>query len=211
MVTMTRILSIDGGGIRGLVPATVLAEIERRTGRHVAELFDVIAGTSTGGILACGLTLPGDGAHRRAPPRSWCGCTSTTGRRSPRMSSWGRCARSSTRNTRTRGSRVLRHYMGDALLSGCVTDVLVTAYDIERRRPFFFRSARARVDRSYDFPLWMVARSTSAAPSYFEPFLLPAEPPEGHYALVDGGSSPTTPRCAPTSTPTPGGRAPARS
>ena len=54
-----RILAIDGGGIRGMIPAIVLAEIERRTGRRAADLFDLIAGTSTGGILACGLTRPG--------------------------------------------------------------------------------------------------------------------------------------------------------
>ncbi|MGH9262301.1 MAG: patatin-like phospholipase family protein, partial [Acidimicrobiales bacterium] len=56
---MFRILSIDGGGIRGLIPATVLAALEDRTGRPVARLFDLIAGTSTGGLLACGLTKPG--------------------------------------------------------------------------------------------------------------------------------------------------------
>src|SRR3954451_12307281 len=53
-----RVLSIDGGGIRGLIPAMVLAEVERRTGRRIHELFDLIAGTSTGGILACALTKP---------------------------------------------------------------------------------------------------------------------------------------------------------
>jgi uncharacterized protein len=56
-----KILAIDGGGIRGLIPAVVLADLERRTGRRTAEMFDLIAGTSTGGILACGLTRPGDG------------------------------------------------------------------------------------------------------------------------------------------------------
>src|SRR5262245_49000861 len=52
-----RILSIDGGGIKGLFPATVLAELERRYlgGKSVARYFDLIAGTSTGGILALGL------------------------------------------------------------------------------------------------------------------------------------------------------------
>src|SRR3954464_5298965 len=60
-----KVLSIDGGGIRGLIPALVLAEIERRTGRATAELFDLIAGTSTGGILACGLTCPGEGGRPR--------------------------------------------------------------------------------------------------------------------------------------------------
>src|SRR3954449_6127259 len=53
-----RVLSIDGGGIRGLIPALVLAEVERRSQKQVYELFDLIAGTSTGGILACALCAP---------------------------------------------------------------------------------------------------------------------------------------------------------
>ena len=55
---MYRILSIDGGGIRGVIPAVLLAEMEKRTERPVSELFDLIAGTSTGGILAAGLSVP---------------------------------------------------------------------------------------------------------------------------------------------------------
>src|SRR6476661_5809053 len=52
-----RILSVDGGGIKGLFPATVLAELERRHlgGRSIGSCFDLVAGTSTGGILALGL------------------------------------------------------------------------------------------------------------------------------------------------------------
>ena len=61
------ILSIDGGGIRGIIPAMILAEIERRTGRRIAEMFDLIAGTSTGGILALGLTVPHE--QKRNKPR----------------------------------------------------------------------------------------------------------------------------------------------
>src|ERR687887_2923433 len=53
-----KVLAIDGGGIRGLIPALVLAEIERRTQRPIARLFDLVAGTSTGAILACTLTQP---------------------------------------------------------------------------------------------------------------------------------------------------------
>src|ERR1700742_3801709 len=52
------ILAIDGGGIRGLIPALVLAEIEKRTGRPTSGLFDLVAGTSTGAIIACALTRP---------------------------------------------------------------------------------------------------------------------------------------------------------
>ncbi len=53
-----RVLAIDGGGIRGIIPALVLTEIERRSGKRIFELFDLIAGTSTGGILACALCAP---------------------------------------------------------------------------------------------------------------------------------------------------------
>ena len=51
------VLSMDGGGIRGIIPALVLSHIERQTGRHASELFDLMVGTSTGGILALGLAL----------------------------------------------------------------------------------------------------------------------------------------------------------
>ncbi|MGB3448510.1 MAG: CBASS cGAMP-activated phospholipase [Xanthobacteraceae bacterium] len=54
-----RILSIDGGGIRGILPATMLSEIEVRylNGRCVGDYFDMITGTSTGGIIALGLSV----------------------------------------------------------------------------------------------------------------------------------------------------------
>jgi uncharacterized protein len=52
-----RILSLDGGGIKGTFTAAVLAEWERVTERKIADHFDLIAGTSTGGILALGLGM----------------------------------------------------------------------------------------------------------------------------------------------------------
>ncbi len=51
-------LSIDGGGIRGIIPALILSRLEKKTGKSISELFDFIGGTSTGGILALGLTMP---------------------------------------------------------------------------------------------------------------------------------------------------------
>ena len=60
-----KILSIDGGGVRGLIPGMVVVEIERRMGKPVSELFDLIAGTSAGGHIALALTAPGtDGKPR---------------------------------------------------------------------------------------------------------------------------------------------------
>src|SRR6266851_4041723 len=58
MAAPFKILSIDGGGIRGILPALMLAAIESRTKRPIADLFDMVAGTSTGGIIALGLTKP---------------------------------------------------------------------------------------------------------------------------------------------------------
>src|SRR5207244_13387139 len=60
MADLVKVLSIDGGGIRGILPAMVLSEIEKRTGRRVSALFDLVAGTSTGGILALALTRPSE-------------------------------------------------------------------------------------------------------------------------------------------------------
>lgn len=60
MPKLVKILSLDGGGIRGRVPALLLVEIERRTQRPAAKLFELVAGTTTGGILALGLTIPKD-------------------------------------------------------------------------------------------------------------------------------------------------------
>ena len=57
------VLSIDGGGIRGIVPALLLEEIEKRTEKPISKLFDVIAGTSTGGIFRLGT----DQAQSRPP------------------------------------------------------------------------------------------------------------------------------------------------
>ena len=53
-----RILSIDGGGIMGTQPASFLTSLEEDLDRPIGEYFDLIAGTSTGGILAIGLAFP---------------------------------------------------------------------------------------------------------------------------------------------------------
>src|ERR1700750_690070 len=60
-----RVLAIDGGGIRGILPAMVLADLERRTNRPIIDLFDLIVGTSTGGLVTLALSCPdGEGKPR---------------------------------------------------------------------------------------------------------------------------------------------------
>ena len=52
---MRRILSIDGGGVRGIIPAVLLAALERQTGRPARDTFDFVAGTSSGAVMTAGI------------------------------------------------------------------------------------------------------------------------------------------------------------
>jgi uncharacterized protein len=191
MAGEVRVLSIDGGGIRGVIPAAVLAEIERRAGRTIPEMFDLVAGTSTGGIIALGLTVPGDGGAPRWRAADLLELYRREGEHIFSRSVWQR--------VRTAGGALdekypaagleaaLLRYFGDARLRDALTPVLVTSYELERREPFFFRSSRATADPTYDFPMREAARATSAAPTYFEPPQLVNDADGQRYALVDGG------------------------
>ena len=62
-----KVLSIDGGGIRGIIPAIILAELQKRLGKNMCEIFDLIAGTSTGGIIAVGIGTRGHNGQPYTP------------------------------------------------------------------------------------------------------------------------------------------------
>ncbi|HWT24648.1 MAG TPA: patatin-like phospholipase family protein [Solirubrobacteraceae bacterium] len=186
-----KVLCIDGGGIRGLIPALVLDEIERRTGRPTAEMVDLVAGTSTGGLLACGLTRADDAGRPRYTAAELAEIYLTDGpaifAHDPvkAVTSAGGLLDEKYDAAALEGT--LRRYLGEDPLSAALRDVLITAYDIERRAAFFFRSARARRDPAYDFTLAAASRATSAAPSYFEPARVTDAAGAATYALVDGG------------------------
>lgn len=184
---MIKILSIDGGGIRGLVPALVLEELERRLGKPVHQVFDMFAGTSTGGILALGLTRPGASATTRAlSPTDLVGLYREHGREIFARSFWRGMASvgglTEEKYPVANLERLLSRYLGESAMRDALKPTMVTSYDIEERRPFFFKSWRA--DRN-GVPMWRAGRATSAAPTYFEP----AEVEVGGRvrALVDGG------------------------
>ncbi len=191
LAAVIKILSIDGGGIRGIIPAMLLAEIEKRTKRPIARLFDLIAGTSTGGILALGLSIP------KTPPAPLYAASQLLeiyvrdGNRIFSRSLFHRAAACGNlrraKYPATGIEQVLLEYFGNSRLSDAATDVLITSYEIERSFPFFFRSAIARERSDYDFPAREVARATSAAPTYFEPMKLPTGTFTDHYTLIDGG------------------------
>jgi patatin-like phospholipase/acyl hydrolase len=184
-----RILSIDGGGIRGIIPAKVLAKIEVLTGKPIADLFDVVTGTSTGGILALGLTCPGSDGRPMHPATDLVDLYVKKGA-DIFTQSWVR-EREVLLQPKYLASNLeqaLADYLGDARLKDAVTRVTVTSYETERRQPFFFRSVRAaREPDQYDFYMRDVARATSAAPTYFPPHRIGTNSGPDYFSLVDGG------------------------
>jgi uncharacterized protein len=176
-----RILSIDGGGIRGLIPAMVLCELEERSPRPLVELFDLVAGTSTGGIIACALAK-GLTAREIVP------LYRTEGPKIFRRS-LGKFVTSAgglldEKHDDEALNRALATYLGDTTLGEARVDVMVTAYDLHAREPHFFKSWR---DEWRDVRMTDAVRATSAAPTYFEPWRL------GDRSLVDGGVFATNP------------------
>jgi predicted acylesterase/phospholipase RssA len=186
-----KVLSIDGGGIRGLIPALVLAEVERRTGRRTAELFDLIAGTSTGGIIACALSRRGEDGRPAQTAEEVADLYLSEG---PKIFD-----RSLVQQVTSLGGLVeeryddaglnaaLETYLGATRLKEVLCDVFLTAYDIQGRFAFFFRSSRARTDDAYDFSLVEATRATCAAPTYFEPVEVTDAAGARTYPLIDGG------------------------
>jgi patatin-like phospholipase/acyl hydrolase len=185
-----RVLALDGGGIRGIIPASLLAELERRCGRRIGEMFDLIAGTSTGGILALGLTTP-DPSNPSAPRYSADDLVSLyveKGHLIFRSSLWYRLVTLfglfGSKYTVSGLDKTLSDYFGDARLKDAITEVLITSYDLESRDSWFLARHKALADAGSDFLVRDVARATSAAPTYFRPERLVLQPPT---AMVDGG------------------------
>jgi len=183
------ILSIDGGGIRGVIPAKLLAEIERRTGKRIAELFDFIAGTSTGGILAVGLAQPSPTGQLQYSAADLIELYAKEGASIFHHSFWHAVeAIGNLTGPKYDGDgarAVFEKYFGATTLKQSKTRLMVTSYDIERRSPIFFKSWRAQNEPGADFRMSDVARATSAAPTYFPPVQLTNG--NDRYALVDGG------------------------
>jgi patatin-like phospholipase/acyl hydrolase len=189
------ILSLDGGGIRGIIPALILHEIEERCKTPIANLFNLIAGTSTGGILALGLTVP-DGANSpRYSASDLVEFYEEEGADIFQRSGWGMFEGARSLFDEKYDAKpietALRNRFGRAMLADVLTPVLIPAYEIEQRKPYFFKSKRAQQNneraRQRNVPVWEAARATSAAPTYFSPYKMKVESPIKYLALVDGG------------------------
>lgn len=187
---LIRILSLDGGGIRGILPGQVLVALEEMTGKPICELFDLVAGTSTGGILACALLAPAeDGDGPRFSAQAATDLYLERGDEifdislKRKILSLGGVA--DEKFDEDELEEALDDYLGDLWLSDLLKPCLITAYDIRRRRPHFFNQNDAHRD-SHNFLVKEVARATSAAPTYFEATRIKSRS-SIPYPLIDGG------------------------
>ena len=200
MSKLTRVLSIDGGGIRGIIPGQVLVSIEEklknRTGNQdvrIADYFDLIAGTSTGGILTCIFLCP-DAASSSPKPRfsakEAVDLYLERGDEIFDISLWQKLQSAGglldEKYSADELEEALDDYLGDLRLSDLLKPCLIPAYDIKRRRAMFFTQHDAKDKQMNDYHLRDVARATSAAPTYFEVARIKSMT-KVPYALVDGG------------------------
>jgi len=194
-----RILSIDGGGIRGIIPGQVLVALEQKIQQlakdpklRIADVFDLIAGTSTGGILTCLYLCPGPrGKRPRFTAAQAVDLYLQNGDDIFDVSIFHRIFSAGGTLEETYSAepleRVLKEYFGDLRLGQLLKPCLITSYDITRRAAKFFNTADvAEEGAGRDFYVRDIARATSAAPTYFEPANIRALDMKV-YPLIDGG------------------------
>ncbi|KAJ1268865.1 hypothetical protein BS78_07G166400 [Paspalum vaginatum] len=208
-VELITVLSIDGGGVRGIIPATILAFLEEKLQEldgpdaRIADYFDVVAGTSTGGLLTAMLTAPGqngrplfdakdlaqfyiDHSPKIFPQKNWILSKITSTLRmvgGPKYD--GKYLHG-----------LLRGYLGDMRLDKTLTNVVIPTFDIAFLQPTIFSSFELKHRPWKNALLSDISISTSAAPTFFPAHYFETKDESGRtraFNLVDGGLAANNP------------------
>lgn len=184
---MKKILSIDGGGIRGIIPAKILTYIEETTNSNISTLFDLIAGTSTGGIIALALCCPDDKKGAKHKSKALVDLYITHARDIFFRSEWrdflSLRGLTDEKYPHEQLEKILHEYFEDNQLNAALTNLLISSYTLENRSPFFFKSWDITINA---IEMRQVARATSAAPTYFEPAKIYLTN-KNYVSFIDGG------------------------
>jgi patatin-like phospholipase/acyl hydrolase len=184
-----RILALDGGGIRGLLTAVWLVDLEKRLveahGKTIRESFDLVAGTSTGSILACAISLGIPPTRIRDLYLERAG--EIFPGRTARL--WGRLKRawsdgvSAPKYDGVGLAAVLRSEFGNVTFGELtIRPTLVTSYNTFTRTAEVFKNTR---DWAKDLPVWEIVKSSCSAPTYFPAHVMSVK--GARVPLVDGG------------------------
>ena len=172
---MYKVLSLDGGGMRGLLSATLLVELEKRLGRPLNQVFDLITGTSTGAIEAC-LIACGYSANEIV--------SFYTGNDAKTIFKPYFLPIHKSKYSPDNIDSVLLSKFQDTKLKDLKTNVLIPAYDLIARNTLLF----SNLDDNYsEFYLRDITRSSSAAPYFFTPHEF------NNFRCIDGGISANNP------------------
>jgi patatin-like phospholipase/acyl hydrolase len=197
--TLTRILSIDGGGIRGIIPGQILVTLEEKLKKatfnenaRIADYFDLIAGTSTGGILACAYLCP-DPNNPVRPKFTANEVVNLYLERGDEIFNIPLKHKIKTvggtldeKYPTNELETALHDYFGETKLSQLLKPCLISSYDIKRRQAHFFTQHDAKKNEGWNYYVKDVARATSAAPTYFECSKVRSVT-NITYPLIDGG------------------------
>lgn len=175
---MKRILSIDGGGIRGIIPLCMLVELEKQTGKLTRDVFNLVAGTSTGAIIVAAVAI-GMTAEKtlelyktlgnRIFKTDWLAFITTLGGMKYHSKD---CA------------AVYREFIGDGTLNELPIDILLTMMRVSDRKPFYaVKDNPANAGTTGKLKLVDCVTASAAAPTFFDPYDVP-----GIGRCVDGGT-----------------------
>ncbi|HQS83897.1 MAG TPA: patatin-like phospholipase family protein [Alphaproteobacteria bacterium] len=202
-----RILSIDGGGIRGILPTIALTSLEEklslqtRSERRIGEFFDIIAGSSTGGIIDLALAYCHNTNSQTLKPRYHALDIQELYKRNGQeiFGNNGFYTKISTlygllgpKYSTDGFEKVLKKYFGEQLLSNASTTVLVTGHNLSQpgnREPgdYLFDSYAASRDPLRNFYMRHVAQATGSAPSYFKAAEIESVNAATRLKVIDGG------------------------
>mgnify|MGYP000023414795 FL=1 len=181
MSEIFQILSLDGGGIKGLFSAAILAHLEEDLEINIIDHFDLIVGTSTGGIIALGL-----GAGMRPIE-----IVEFYVKKGPKIFTSGLLNRIKhsvrhffkTKYDNTSLKNALKECFGNKLLADSKRPLVIPTYNIGEDDIYLFKTPHnERLRRDWKIPMWKVALATTAAPTYFPTFT-----GVDNIRLVDGG------------------------
>ncbi len=191
-----RILSIDGGGIRGILPGMVLNQIEEKLRKktknpnlRLADMFDFMAGTSTGGILTLAYLTPNKNNRPKLKATEAVNLYLDRGDEIFDINIWqkfksGKGVTDEKYNAKEL-EEALEDTFGETKLSQLLKPCIISSYDIRNGKPHFFKQHKSN-NKIYNFKVKDVARATSAAPTYFETARVKSELGTP-YPLIDGG------------------------
>ncbi|XP_077239991.1 patatin-like protein 2 isoform X2 [Tasmannia lanceolata] len=205
---MVTVLSIDGGGVRGIIPGTILAVLESKLQEldgpdvRLADYFDVIAGTSTGGLVTAMLTAP-DKNNR--PLYAAKDINNFYLEHCPKIFpqkgflSSARDLLGALSGPKYDGKylhSLVREILGETKLHQTLANIVVPAFDIKYLQPVIFSTYKAKNEVSNDPYLSDVCIGTSAAPTYLPAHYFQTHDAKGNvkdFNLIDGGVAANNP------------------